>query len=60
MLKNIIEFFQIRKALKRALKDFDETVVLEIIENEEDGWSNGCEILNGIDISKVKKVMRFV
>jgi len=57
MMQKLVRFMNVRKALKVALKEYDKETILDIIENELDGWGNGTEILNGIEYMEVKQVL---
>lgn len=56
--KKTINFTKVKKSLELALKDYDIIVILEIAENKEDGWSNGCESLNGLDKDTIEFVYK--
>lgn len=54
--KKRINFTKVKKSLILALEDYDISVVLEIAENKENGWQNGCEHLNNLDADTIKFV----
>lgn len=60
MIKQLLLNMKIKKALKIALKEYDKATVLDIIQNEKDGWSNETEILNNIDVELVKPILEAI
>lgn len=58
MIKKIKEYFELKKAINIALKDYDKDTIIDIMKNEIGGWSNGCGILNHTSVLKVEKLIK--
>lgn len=53
---NTVNYTQVKKAIHSALKEFDKEVILEIAEETQSGWANGCEALNDVNADTLSRV----